>query len=129
MTRIATLLLSLFAFSAAEAATVLITGASRGIGFEFAKRYAEQKWDVIATARSPEDDEALQALASAHSNVRLEVLDVTDHAGIDALATKLKNTPIDVLINNAGVAGGRNTQDFGAVDYSVFNDVMNINVL
>ena len=129
MTRIATLLLSLFAFSAAEAATVLITGASRGIGFEFAKRYAEQKWDVIATARSPEDDEALQDLASAHSNVRLEVLDVTDHAGIDALATKLKNTPIDVLINNAGVAGGRNTQDFGAVDYSVFNDVMNINVL
>ncbi|MBT4739958.1 MAG: SDR family NAD(P)-dependent oxidoreductase, partial [Rhodospirillaceae bacterium] len=63
------------------------------------------------------------------SNVRLDGLDVTDDAGIDALSAKLKNTPIDVLINNAGVAGGRNTQDFGAVDYSVFNDVMNINVL
>ena len=51
MTRTVTLLLALFAFTAAEAATVMITGASRGIGFEFAKRYAEQGWDVIATAR------------------------------------------------------------------------------
>ena len=129
MTRIVTLLLSLFAFTAAEAATVMITGASRGIGFEFAKRYAEQGWDVIATARTPEDDKTLQALASAHDNVRLETLDVTDHAGIDALAQKLSGTTIDVLINNAGIAGGRNTQDFGNIDYSVFNDVMNINVL
>lgn len=129
MIRTATLLFSLFAFSAANASTVLITGASRGIGLEFAKRYAEQGWDVIATARSPEDDDALLALAAAHENVRTETLDVTDHAGIDALAKKLNGTAIDVLINNAGIAGGRNTQEFGTVDYSVFNDVMNINVL
>ncbi len=101
----------------------------RGIGFEFAKRYAEQGWDVIATARSPEDDMPLQDLTKQHDNISIETLDVTDHAGIDALAAKLQGTTIDVLINNAGISGGRNTQDFGAIDYSVFDDVMSINVL
>jgi NAD(P)-dependent dehydrogenase (short-subunit alcohol dehydrogenase family) len=122
-------LLLLFFASSAQAATVLITGSSRGIGLEFTKRYAEQGWDVIATARSPEDDELLQALANAHNNIRIETLNVTDHDGIDALADKLRGTAIDVLINNAGISGGRNTQEFGAIDYSVFDTVMNINVL
>ncbi len=112
-----------------QAATVLITGSSRGIGLEFTQRYAEQGWDVIATARSPENDELLQALAQMHDNIRIETLDVTDHAGIDALANKLRGTAIDVLINNAGISGGRNTQEFGAIDYSVFDTVMNVNVL
>lgn len=129
MFRLTLLLVTLFAFSSAQAATVLITGASRGIGFEFAKRYAEQGWDVIATARTPADDIPLQELAQQHENVRIETLDVTDHTGIDALAEKLEGTAIDVLINNAGIAGGRNTQEFGNVDYSVFDDVMHINVL
>ncbi len=129
MLRALFLLATLFAFSSAQAATVLITGASRGIGLEFAKRYVEQSWDVIATARSPEDDIPLQDLAKQHDNIRIETLDVTDHAEIDALAAKLEGTAIDVLINNAGIAGGRNTQDFGNIDYSVFDDVMTTNVL
>ncbi|MEQ8508841.1 MAG: SDR family NAD(P)-dependent oxidoreductase [Rhodospirillaceae bacterium] len=129
MLRSATLFIALLSVTAAEAATVMITGASRGIGFEFAKRYAERGWDVIATARSPQDDADLQALAAANPTVRLETLDVTDHPGIDRLAEKLRGTAIDVLINNAGISGGRDTQDFGTIDYSVFNDVMNINVL
>lgn len=128
MIRITALILLFFATSA-QCATVLITGASRGIGLEFTKRYAEQGWDVIATARSPQDDELLQALAEAHDNIRIETLDVTDHDGIDALAEKLRGTAIDVLINNAGISGGRNTQEFGAIDYSVFDAVMNVNVL
>jgi len=129
MLRIATLLIVFFSLSAAEAATVMITGASRGIGFEFTKRYAEEGWDVIATSRTPADDKPLQDLAKQYDNVSIETLDVTDHAGVDALAAKLKDTAIDVLINNAGIAGGRNTQDFGNIDYSVFDDVMKINVL
>jgi NAD(P)-dependent dehydrogenase (short-subunit alcohol dehydrogenase family) len=129
MIRTVVFLLALLTGATTHADTVLITGSSRGIGLEFAKRYAEQGWDVIATARSPEDDDHLQALAAAHKNIRMETLDVTDHAGIDALAEKLRGTAIDVLINNAGISGGRNTQEFGAIDYSVFNDVMNINVL
>ena len=129
MLRVITLFIALLSFASAEAATVMITGASRGIGLEFAKRYAEKGWDVIATARYPGDDQDLLALAAKFKNVRLETLDVTDHAGIDDLAEKLRSTQIDVLINNAGISGGRNTQEFGAIYYSVFDDVMNINVL
>ena len=44
--------------------TVLITGSNRGIGLAFAREYAEEGWNVIATARSPEAAEALQALAA-----------------------------------------------------------------
>jgi len=129
MLRLSVLIATLFVFTSAQAATVMITGASRGIGFEFAKRYAERGWDVIATARTPADDVPLQDLASEFDNVSIETLDVTDHAGIDALAAKLEGTAIDVLINNAGISGGRDTQEFGEIDYSVFDDVMNINVL
>ncbi len=129
MLRVTALLLTLFAFTTANAATVMITGASRGIGFEFAKRYAERGWDVIATSRSPADDAEMQALAAEFENVSLETLDVTDLDQIDALAEKLRGTAIDVLINNAGISGGRNTQDFGEIDYTVFDDVMSVNVL
>lgn len=129
MLRVTALLLTLFAFTTANAATVMITGASRGIGFEFAKRYAERGWDVIATSRSPADDAEMQALTAEFENVSLETLDVTDLDQIDALAEKLRGTAIDVLINNAGISGGRNTQDFGEIDYTVFDDVMSVNVL
>ena len=114
---------------ATDPPTVLITGSSRGIGLEFTRQYAEKGWNVIATARSPEDDKLLQGLAKVYDNISLETLDVTDHREIDNLADKLHGQPIDVLINNAGISGGRNTQQFGSTDYSVFDDVMNINVL
>lgn len=113
---------------AASAGTVLITGSSRGIGFEFAKRYAETNWDVIATARDPEKAEQLQALAKKHKSVRLETLDVTDLKSIDALAAKLQGTPIDLLLNNAGISGGANNQIVGTINYDVFDDVMHTNV-
>lgn len=120
-----------FAFlsSAALADTVLITGASRGIGFEFAKKYAEAGWTVIATARDPAKAEQLQALAKAHKTVRLEALDVTNLKQIDALAAKLKGTAIDVLLNNAGISGDSENQNFGSINYDVFDDVMHTNVL
>jgi len=110
-------------------ATVLITGASRGIGFEFTKRYAERGDTVIATARNPASATQLQALARTRSNVRIEALDVTDLAAIDALAAKLNGTAIDILINNAGISGGSQNQKIGALNYAVFDQVMHTNVL
>ena len=106
----------------------LITGASRGIGYEFAKQYAEMGWKVIATARDPAKADALQALAKAHKTIAVEPLDVVDNAGIDALAAKYKGTPIDVLVNNAGIGGGGKNQIFGQINYAVFDDVMHTNV-
>ena len=47
------LTLSTSAYPDTDSPTVLITGSNRGIGFEFAKQYAEKDWNVIATARAP----------------------------------------------------------------------------
>ena len=63
--------------SLAAADSVLVTGSNRGIGLELVTQYAADGWDVIATSRSPDDDNALHALANANSNVTIEALDVT----------------------------------------------------
>ncbi|MDX2230630.1 MAG: SDR family oxidoreductase [Leptolyngbyaceae cyanobacterium bins.349] len=80
--------------------TVLITGASTGIGYETAKRFQQQGWNVVATMRSPEKVPELATLA----NVVCLKLDVTDLASIQAgVAAALQHfQTIDVLVNNAG---------------------------
>ena len=117
-----------FCFSV-RAETVLITGSNRGIGFELTKQFGERGWDVIATSRSPEDDDALQALAKSKGNVTIEYLDVTDHAGIDALADKLADTSIDILLNNAATGGGVFTDRFGELNFEPAAYVFNVNAL
>jgi NAD(P)-dependent dehydrogenase (short-subunit alcohol dehydrogenase family) len=118
----------LFAAGAAQAATVLITGSNRGLGLEFVKQYAEQGWNVIATSRSPSDDEDLKALAAKHKTVTIEKLDVTDTVEIAALASKYKGQPIDLLLNNAGVLGGGPEQSLGHFSQDRFHQVLNVNV-
>lgn len=113
----------------ARAETVLITGSNRGIGLAFAKTYAEKGWTVIATARTPDDSVELKALAAQHKTVVPERLDVTDEAGIKALAAKYKGKPIDVLINNAGIGDFTGGATLGAFDAKLFERVMATNVL
>ncbi len=83
--------------------TVLITGANRGIGLEFVRQFSERDWNIIATARSPGKATNLQAFADADPNIIIEKLDVTDHPGIEALAARYRDQPIDVLLSNAGL--------------------------
>lgn len=82
---------------------VLITGANRGIGLEFARQYAEAGWKVIACCRDLKQAASLQALADTYPDIKTYALDVADFAAIEALAAALKDEKIDVLINNAGV--------------------------
>ncbi len=112
-----------------ERPTVLITGSSRGIGLEITRQYAMKGWNVIATCRTPSNAADLQAIADEFPNVTIERLDVTDFDRIDALAEKYRNQPIDVLLNNAGISGGRESQQFGNLQYEVYNQVMAVNVL
>jgi len=108
--------------------TVLITGANRGIGFEFARQYAADRWHVIATARKPDDAEDLNKLADQYPNLVIERLDVRDLAMIDAFADKYSDQPIDVLLNNAAISGSpRQDQTFRHINYELFNAFMETN--
>lgn len=99
--------------AAGTARTVLITGANRGLGYEFARQYAADGWQVIGTAREPAEAKELAALG-----VRVMALDVADPASIERLAAELRAQPVDLLINNAGIFPRFNTlaeTDFGDV--------------
>lgn len=111
-----------------EGAVVLVTGANRGLGLEFTKQYAERGARIIATARSPEKAEELNALAAANEKITVEKLDVTDHAAIEELAARYVDQPIDLLLNNAGIGGGIENQLFGKMNYDTFDQVMAVNV-
>jgi NAD(P)-dependent dehydrogenase (short-subunit alcohol dehydrogenase family) len=107
--------------------TVLITGANRGIGYELARQYAERGWTVIATARKPRDSADLQKLAAGRDNVRIEKLDVTSDRSVRALASRYRDVPIDVLINNAGILGDINAQKYGSYDFDVYDEIIDVN--
>lgn len=107
--------------------TVLVTGANRGIGFEFAKQYAEKGWQVIACARQPVEAAALKKLAAEYPGVTIKQLDVSDLGSIDALAARLEGQPIDILINNAGVFGDFADQSLGALRHDKFDMFMRTN--
>ncbi len=114
---------------AQAAPTVLITGSNRGIGFGLVRQYAFKGWTVIATARHPETADDLKAFAAEHPNVRIERLDVTDLASIEAVAEKYRGTPIDVLINNAGILGSIQDQTLGSFDYDTLEQVLDVNTI
>lgn len=85
--------------------TVLVTGASRGLGLEFVRQYLADGWHVIATCRNPAKATELKKLLRAHDSLTLFQMDVQDGTSIARLKKGLRNVPIDVLLNNAGVVG------------------------
>jgi NAD(P)-dependent dehydrogenase (short-subunit alcohol dehydrogenase family) len=110
-------------------ASVLITGANRGLGFEFARQYAADGWHVHAACRNPAAADQLRGLAQEAGD-RLSVvgMDVTDAESIRTVAQQLRDIAIDVLINNAGI-GGAGGQVTGKVDYESWARVFNVNTM
>ena len=102
--------------------TIMITGASRGLGLEFARQFYNEECRVIATCRSPEDANELNAIG----DIDVHALDVTDDKSVTTLADKLRGENIDILINNAGVIGQRD--GFGRIDYDIWAETMDTNV-
>lgn len=100
--------------------TVLITGANRGIGREFVSQFETAGWRVISTCRDP---------ASAGLPGEVHALDVTDGAAVAALAKELSGTPIDMLLNNAGISAPRERSTVGHLDYDAWEDVLRVNAL
>jgi NAD(P)-dependent dehydrogenase (short-subunit alcohol dehydrogenase family) len=83
--------------------TVLITGANRGIGLEFARQYASEGWEVIATARDPGNADELNVLG-----VRVQQLDMADLHAVIAFADGVEH--LDLLIANAGTNDPMNAE-------------------
>ncbi len=109
--------------------TVLITGASRGIGLELARQYAADGDTVLATCRHPDNASDLSELAARSTSMRVLPLDVTDSDSVQSLARELDGVPIDILINNAGISGPREAQTLGTFDFEAWADVFDTNVL
>lgn len=85
--------------------TVLITGTSKGIGFETALAFARAGYRVYATMRNPSASPALAEAATQEKlPIAISAMDVdSDQSVCEAIATILKDASIDVLVNNAGV--------------------------
>jgi len=109
--------------------TVLITGANRGLGLEFARQYAGEGWRVLAACREPAAAHELGRLAgSAAGGLVTLALDVAGADGAANAAQQLRDTPIDVLINCAGVMGAAH-QSLGGIDYADWARVLEVNTL
>jgi NAD(P)-dependent dehydrogenase (short-subunit alcohol dehydrogenase family) len=105
--------------------TVLITGAGRGLGFEFARQYAADGWSVIATLRDTKQGAALAALGKS---VEIHQLEVTDLKAIQRLADELNGRAMDILLCNAGVIGLRTTPTTEA-DYQAWEQTLRVNAI
>ena len=94
------------------AAAILITGANRGLGFEFASQYLADGWRVFAACRNPDAASKLRCLAQDTGGMlNVVAMDVTDAESVRNAATQLKDVAIDVLINSAGIAGASGQKD------------------
>ena len=102
--------------------TVLIVGASRGLGREFVRQYRRDGWNVIATARDDASLAALRALG-AHTHA----LDITQPGQIAALGRKLDGEQLDAAVIVSGVYGPR-TEGVETVSAEEFDTVMHTNV-
>lgn len=98
---------------------VLITGANRGLGLEFAKQYAAEGWEVIATARAASPE--LQA-----TGARIEELDMSDFEAVTAFADRIDG-PLDLLIANAGQMGPLRAE--GARAAAEWADLLRVNTI
>jgi NAD(P)-dependent dehydrogenase (short-subunit alcohol dehydrogenase family) len=110
-------------------ATILITGASRGLGLEFTRQYLTEGWAVIAACRNPGAARGLRDLELKSKGALTVVeIDVTDGASVKRAAGRLQGRAIDVLVNGAGVYGGSG-QRLGSLDYEEWRQVLEVNLL
>lgn len=107
--------------------TVVITGASRGIGLGLVRRYLDEGRRVVAACRNPAGSRELGA-HGGHPNLQVVALDVRDGDAVDRLGGLLSGETVDVLVNNAGVMGG-SRQSVADMDYGGWRDAFEVNTI
>lgn len=108
--------------------TVVITGANRGIGLALVARYLTAGWRVFATSRNPDRSEALSRLSRERTSLKIFTLDVTDGDAVERFRALVADEVVDVLINNAGILGGRR-QGVGGMDYAAWRQALEVNTI
>jgi len=106
-------------------ATVMITGAGRGIGLELARQYAAAGDTVIGCVRDPAKAADLEAI---EGEVQLQALSQGDPESVAAAAAAIGDRPIDVLIINAGSKGGEH-QSLDDFDIAVWHETFDVNTI
>ncbi len=95
---------------AQQGKTILVIGASRGLGLGLVREYLERGWRVVATSRGNHDDELKSLASTAGDRLRIERLDVTDANDIAALKRAVGSDPLDLLFVSAGVSNDTSQQ-------------------
>jgi NAD(P)-dependent dehydrogenase (short-subunit alcohol dehydrogenase family) len=104
---------------------VVITGANRGIGFSLCEQFSSQGFAVFALCRASSQE--LDLLAVTHASLTIiENVDVTTQQGLQLMSRSLQNTPIDILINNAGLLRSDNLEN---IEDANILEQFNINAL
>lgn len=88
-----------------EPKTLLITGANRGLGLEFVSQFSQKNYQVYCCCRDMKTCDQLLTIARRYPYVKVYQVDVTNEDQLSGLADELKNKPIDILLNNAGIYG------------------------
>ena len=108
--------------------TVMIVGATRGIGLELVNQYAEDGNKVIACARDIAAAEQLDALAGGSEHISIEQLDISDPASIEGASAKIGDAAIDTLVVVAGAVGG-GRQSLDDLDIEEWHRALNTNTI
>lgn len=103
--------------------TVLVTGASRGIGQATAEKLAAAGYDVIGTFNTGESE--AQSISKANFNIKFYQVDLAARESTDRLVEQLAGVQLAGIVNNAGVFEMESFEDF---DYSVWDQVFEVNL-
>ncbi len=107
--------------------SVLITGASRGVGAELTRQYAAEGARVFACVR---DRSAAPGLAGVEGDVQLLQMDTGDPESIAGALAEVGDQPLDVVINNAGAVGGNPArQTIDDVDLAEWHRTLDVNTI
>jgi len=106
---------------------ILITGATGGIGYEFALIYAQKKYNLVLVARNTQKLQEIKKDFENKHNIEVKIidLDLSLESSVEKLISIVDNQKIDILINNAGIG---EVGEFINSDISKITSMINLNI-